>query len=57
MSIQKVQTELDVGRSTVYNLIHAGKLQSVKLGKYRRITRTSFNEYLEELYEQIDPHS
>lgn len=54
ISIQDVQTELTVGRSTVYNLLAAGKLKSVKVGKYRRITRDSFNDYLEELYKQIE---
>ena len=54
MSIASVQHELDIGRSTVYNLIHAGKLASVKVGKYRRITRSSFNAYLEEIFEQVE---
>lgn len=54
MSIQSVQDELSVGRTTVYNLINDGKLESIKVGKYRRVTRSSFNAYLEELFEQVN---
>lgn len=57
LTIQEAQNELGVGRSTIYNLFAAGKLQSVKVGRNRRITRDSFNEFLEELFQQIEPPS
>ena len=51
MSIDDVQRELNVGRTTVYNLLDQGKLKSVKIGRYRRITKESFDAYVEELFE------
>lgn len=52
MSISDVQEELGCSRSTVYNLLNSGELDSVKIGAFRRITRESFNAYLERCFEQ-----
>jgi excisionase family DNA binding protein len=37
---------LSVGRSTLYGLLHAGELQSVKIGRGTRITWNSLEEFV-----------
>jgi len=38
--------KLDVGRTTVYALMASGALQSVKIGRSRRITAAALEEYV-----------
>jgi excisionase family DNA binding protein len=40
---------LGVGRTTVYELIRAGELRSVKIGKLRRIPSEAVRQYVEGL--------
>jgi excisionase family DNA binding protein len=40
---------LSVGRSTVYELIRLGVLDSVKIGKARRVPVTAVQEYVDRL--------
>lgn len=40
---------LGVGRSTVFELIRAGELRSVKIGKLRRIPSEAVREYVDGL--------
>ena len=48
-TIKQAATLLNIGRSSVYNLIDQGKLHSVKVGGSRRITRFALTKYVEEL--------
>ena len=40
---------LDVGRSKLYELIRAGKLDAVKIGKSARVTTASLKRFVESL--------
>lgn len=40
---------LGVGRNTVYELIAAGRLQSVKIGRCRRVTRAQLDDFVTSL--------
>lgn len=40
---------LDVGRSTVFELIAEGQLKSVKIGRCRRIPHTALVDYVQRL--------
>ena len=40
---------LDVGRTTVYALMASGELQSVKIGRSRRVPAAALEEYVERL--------
>ena len=40
---------LDVGRSTIFELISAGHLESVQIGRSRRITRAALEAYVQRL--------
>jgi excisionase family DNA binding protein len=41
--------KLDVGRTTVYALMASGELQSVKIGRCRRIPAAALQAYVERL--------
>jgi excisionase family DNA binding protein len=43
---EEVAQALGVGRTTVFELIRAGELRSVKIGKSRRISTEALHEYL-----------
>ncbi|MGW0250810.1 helix-turn-helix domain-containing protein [Nocardia goodfellowii] len=51
MTVQAAADELKVSRYSVYQLIWAGELQSVKVGRCRRIVRQSFETYVGVLIE------
>lgn len=55
LTISEAQSELRCSRSQIYNLLHEGRLTSVKLRRNRLITRASLNQLIEELFEQVDP--
>lgn len=46
---QAVAAVLSCSRTTVYELLGAGELRSVKIGRSRRIPRTSVELYVERL--------
>jgi excisionase family DNA binding protein len=43
---EKVATALGIGRTAVFELIRAGELRSVKIGKSRRIPTDAVREYV-----------
>ena len=42
---------LDVGRTTIFALMKSGELQSVRIGRSRRIPTSALEEYVEKLAE------
>ena len=49
LTVQQAAEMLGIGRSTLYELLGAGELQSVKLGGSRRIPFSAVREYVERL--------
>jgi excisionase family DNA binding protein len=49
MSLEAVMERLAVGRSTVYKLVAAGALRSVKIGKRRLVSEQALAEYIASL--------
>lgn len=45
----QAQARLRLGRSTVFSLIKTGQLESVKIGRARRIPEAALREYVEKL--------
>jgi excisionase family DNA binding protein len=43
---QQVADRLQVCRLTIYRLIQAGKLSTIKLNRFVRISESSINQYL-----------
>ena len=52
MTVQAAADELKVSRYSIYQLIWAGEVQSVKVGRCRRIVRQSFDAYLTDLIDR-----
>ena len=48
-SVEEVADILHIGRSTVFKLIKEGKIQSIKLGRSRRIPIDSMQNYVDDL--------
>jgi excisionase family DNA binding protein len=46
---EEVAEYLNIGRSMVYELMRAGKLESVRIGTCRRIPRAAADEYVRSL--------
>jgi len=46
LTISEVAPLLNVGRNTVFELVHSGKLKSVKIGSQYRILKHELREYL-----------
>jgi len=51
-SVRSVADSLSISRSAVYNLLKAGKLESVKIGKSRRVTASQLSDFLDSLHGQ-----
>lgn len=51
MTVQAAADELGVSRYSIYQLMWSGAVQSVKVGRCRRIVRQSFDTYISELIE------
>ena len=47
LTVDEVTEVLAIGRSTAYDLIRCGRIQSVKLGKQYRIPKSAIQELLE----------
>jgi excisionase family DNA binding protein len=43
---------LGIGRTAVFQLIHSGRLRSVKLGGLRRVPMTALHEFVRQLEEE-----
>ena len=52
MTVQEAADELAVSRWSVYRLIWDGHVQSVQLGRCRRVVRQSLDDYLAELIQE-----
>lgn len=54
LMIDEVATKLQVSRVTVYSFINSGKLESVKIGKSRRVTATALQRFIKEHIDRKD---
>lgn len=53
-SVEEVADILHIGRSTVFNLIKQGKIQSIKLGRSRRVPIDAMQTYVDELVSEAN---
>jgi excisionase family DNA binding protein len=53
-TVAETATALAISRSKVYDLIHGGRLASVKIDGARRVSDTSIDEFIEGLKGGID---
>jgi len=54
LTVEQAAEALAVGRSTLYQLLQAGRLRSVKIGRCRRIPRQSLDEFVRGLASEPD---
>jgi excisionase family DNA binding protein len=54
LDVDRVAARLNVGRSTVFNLMSSNKLRSVKIGQRRLVSEASLAEFIEGLDRQAD---
>ncbi len=52
MTVQEAAVVLKVSRYSIYQLIWSGEVQSVTIGRSRRIVRQSFDTYVSDLIDQ-----
>lgn len=45
-TVKEVAVMLSLSRSHLYELIHAGKIDTIKIGRARRITNRQLSSYL-----------
>lgn len=48
-TVKEAGAMLSLSRSSMYELIHAGKIETVKIGRARRITKGQLETFLSEL--------
>jgi excisionase family DNA binding protein len=46
MTIPEVMDRLKIGRTLAYRLIRSGELQSVKVGRTRRVSTTALDHFI-----------
>ena len=51
LGVEEAARLLNVGRSTVYDLIRSGRLRSIKIGRRRLVPRAALDALLAELEE------
>lgn len=57
LTAEQVAKRLGVGRSTVFSLMGRGDLASVKIGRLRRVTEASLEDYIRQLTGVAEPRT
>lgn len=52
VTVEEVARRLSIGRTATYMLVLKGELQSVKIGRTRRVVVTSITDYITRLLEE-----
>jgi excisionase family DNA binding protein len=55
LTVEEAAERLGVGRSTMYQLISAGLVDTIRIGRLRRIEPDALATYISRLREQPDP--
>ena len=49
LTVEQAARKLNVGRSTVYGLLQSGRLESVTVGRLRRVPAAALSRFIESL--------
>lgn len=52
LTVEQAAEQLSLGRTTIYDLLKTGQLDSVHVGRLRRIPATALNEFTDQLTQQ-----
>ena len=55
LRVEEVAHTRGIGRSKTYELIASGSIESVTIGKSRRVTHEALNKFVESLVAERDP--
>jgi excisionase family DNA binding protein len=55
LTVEQAARKLNVGRSTLYGLLHSGRLESVTVGRLRRVPAVSLSRFIESLRNGSEP--
>jgi excisionase family DNA binding protein len=55
LTVEEAAERLGVGRSTMYHLIATGRIDTVRIGRLRRIEPGALSTYISRLRKQPDP--
>jgi excisionase family DNA binding protein len=54
LRVEEAAKYLSIGRTLVYRLLHSGELESVQIGRARRIPLVALESYVERLRDEAD---
>lgn len=54
LKVEEVAEILNVGRSTAYHLVLAGEIESITVGRLRRVPAEAVTEYVNRLRADVD---
>ena len=54
VTVEQASAALSIGRTRIFRLLAAGELESVKIGKSRRIIKDSLNSYVERIIRETN---
>lgn len=49
LTVEETADRLNVGRSTTYSLVASGELESIKIGKLRRVPESAVQKFIDDL--------
>ncbi|GAA3364013.1 helix-turn-helix domain-containing protein [Saccharopolyspora gregorii] len=52
LTVEEAAEQLGIGRTTTYALVRSGELESVRIGRLRRIPKEAINAYAARLFQQ-----
>ncbi|MEU0793789.1 helix-turn-helix domain-containing protein [Amycolatopsis sp. NPDC005961] len=56
LTVEEAGERLGIGRTTAYSLVRSGELESVRIGRLRRISVSAINEFAARLIAGDTPH-
>lgn len=52
LTVEEAAEQLGIGRTTTYALVKTGELESVRIGRLRRVPKTAIEDYANQLITQ-----
>jgi excisionase family DNA binding protein len=53
LTVEQAARRLNIGRSTVYELLQSGRLKSVTVGRLRRVPTSALTEFIDSLPDEL----
>lgn len=56
LTVEEAAQQLGIGRTKTYALVRSGELESVQIGRLRRVPKTAIDDYAAQLINQRSTH-